>query len=128
MPGQFHLPLPHGGWKDDITSRVAAHFNRWHGVFGQTYQVPVALDIAVRSDSPVDKDLDNLARPILAAFAARYCDNNLGTVSSYRVYLAPGASGVRVKVMHDATLEAIERAMEDAQRWVVAHPRIGRST
>jgi hypothetical protein len=85
---------------------------------------PLALDIAVRAPTALNaRDLDNLARDVVVPFEEVFCANQRGTVASYRVYRAEGATGppgVRLLVIGDERLDAFERAVRDARRWILA--------
>jgi hypothetical protein len=85
------------------------------------FDTPLALDIAVCQPPEGRKDLDNLAHAIMAPYEPVFRAGAHGTVASYRVYISEREPpGVRVLVMPDARQEALPRAMESTNRWVLS--------
>jgi hypothetical protein len=75
----------------------------------------VALDIAVRGQSLMGKDLDNLAHAVLVLFEEELCRGRRGTVVAYRVYEAVGGPlGVQVRVVDSGRLQLLAAQLIDA--------------
>jgi hypothetical protein len=124
-PVSIVLPLPptkSSGikWRRTVEDAFEQHRDRWMRE-DLTFEMPVALDIAVGGASPRLADLDNLAQHILEPFERLYCAGNRGTVASYRVYEAHGDhEGVRVLVIGDDVLHAFETTIQDTRHRLLA--------
>lgn len=122
VPGVLHLPLPSeipnpSRYGDHVRGLLEEHAARFRSF--TPFTVPLALDIAVRRPAKAEKDLDNLAHTLMGPYERTLCAAGNGTIASYRVYTASGPPGVRVLVMPDARLHALDQAMDTARRWIL---------
>jgi hypothetical protein len=123
----FWIPLrgSHPGssstWRRELEGELEAFARRSVGLPLSGF---VALDIAVRGTSVEGKDLDNLAHSILIPFEEKLCVRR-GTVSAYRVYVAPGEpDGVQVRVLDSGRLQALDIALRELRGKPTADERI----
>jgi hypothetical protein len=134
MAGVFYVPLPpnkKGGqdWSKTVRDEMEGHQAKL-GIHGRPLDLdsPLSLDISVRGAIAGRKDYDNLAHLLLPPFEEIFCAGRRGTVVSYRVYESEGNEpGVRVMLMTDSRLQALEDAITASREWVLRHgPRLMR--
>jgi hypothetical protein len=85
------------------------------------FDEPLSLDIAAHGSAEGQRDVDNVAHPILALFEELYCGDRRGTVTAYRTYRLAGVSpGVRVQVMPGERLSQLDDAIRGARDYIMS--------